>query len=261
MKLYRIRAIVLRNIKITFRGLDPLVDFFYWPLFDIVLWGFTSRWVQAQTATEPFTVLLGALVLWQASYRSNLDISFGLLSEFWSRTTVSLFSTPLTLTEWMVSSMIVGLFNTVIAVLFGCLAVWLLYGISVFSLGLILIPFFLSLILSGWAIGFFTASALIYWGQSVQKLVWVMGWFFVPFSAVFYPVDTLPTAAKTFAHLLPMTYIFEGLRSYVKTGSVPYLFLCISFALNAFYLLLAWVSFNYMFNKSKIKGLALLSQN
>ncbi|MBA3953916.1 ABC transporter permease [Candidatus Dependentiae bacterium] len=260
MKLYRIQALALRTLKLTFRGLDPLVDFFYWPLFDIVVWGFTSRWIQAQTHTSSFVILL-ALVLWQAAYRSNLDISFNLLSEIWSRNIVNLFSTPLTIGEWMIASMAVGVLNTLISVSFGALAIWFLYGVSLFKVGWLLLPFFVSLMLSGWTIGFFTASSLVYWGQSVQKLVWVMGWFFVPFSAVYYPIGSLPHGVQLVAYCLPMTYIFEGLRSYMQTGTVPLNYILISYVLNGVYLTSALVWFRYMFNQSRVKGLARLEND
>lgn len=260
MKLYRILALALRTLKLTFRGLDPLVDFFYWPLFDIVVWGFTSRWIQTQTHAHSFVILI-ALVLWQAAYRSNLDITFNLLSEIWSRNIVNLFSTPLSLGEWIISAMGIGVFNTLISVSFGACAIWFLYGVSLFQVGWLLVPFFFSLMLSGWAIGFFTASTLIYWGQSVQKLVWVMGWFFVPFSAVYYPLQSLPAWVQKFSYCLPMTYIFEGLRSYVQTGRIPTHYLLMSYALNIIYIVAALVWFNFMFNRSRVKGLARLEND
>ena len=41
----RIRALIKRNFLLTFRGIDTLTDFFYWPLFDILVWGFTGSWM------------------------------------------------------------------------------------------------------------------------------------------------------------------------------------------------------------------------
>lgn len=261
MKFYRIKALVERSFLITFRGLDPLIDFFYWPFYDILVWGFTAQWLkenQAAHFANSSLALLAALVLWQASYRANLDVSYNFLAELWARNIVNLFASPLKISEWIAAALIVGLINTVIAVSFGVFAVWLLYGIAIPTVGWILIPCFISLVLSGWATGFFTAACLAYWGQSAQKLVWVMSWFFVPFSAVFYPLEVLPTWAKVIARLLPMTYIFEGVRSYVNTHQVPVTYLLISFALNAVYYTLAIITFKAAFRKSRVKGLARL---
>ncbi len=260
MKFYRIKALIERTFLITFRGLDPLVDFFYWPFYDIMVWGFTAHWLQtAQVSTSHSTLaILTALVMWQASYRANLDVSLNFLTELWARNIVNLFATPLKLSEWTVSALLIGTINTCIAVSFGMFAVWLLYGIAIPSVGWMLIPFFVSLILSGWTVGFLTAACLAYWGQSVQKLVWVMGWFFVPFSAVFYPLEVLPPWAQIIARILPMTYVFEGIRSFVSTQQVPVHYLLISYGLNALYLTLALMTFNAAFKRSRVRGLARL---
>lgn len=260
MQFYRIKALIERNFLITFRGLDPLVDFFYWPFYDIMVWGFTAHWLQTSQVSGSHSTLaiLSALVLWQASYRANLDVSLNFLTELWARNIVNLFATPLQLSEWIVSALLVGSINTCIAVSFGMLAVWLLYGIIIPSVGWMLIPFFISLALSGWTIGFLTAACLAYWGQSVQKLVWVMGWFFVPFSAVFYPLEVLPSWAQVIARVLPMTYIFEGIRSFIGTQRIPLDYLLISFGLNCIYLTLALIAFNTAFKRSRTRGLARL---
>jgi ABC-2 type transport system permease protein len=260
MKLYRIKALIERALLITFRGIDPMVDFFYWPFYDILVWGFTASWLKTNQvgASNSSLALLTCLVLWQASYRANLDVSFNFLAELWARNIVNLFATPLKICEWIIASLLVGLVNTCIAVSFGLFAVWALYGVSILSVGWPLIPFFLSLILSGWAVGFFTASTLAYWGQKVQKLVWVMGWFFVPFSAVFYPLHILPAWAQVIAKALPMTYIFESVRSFVNTGKLPMNYLIISFVLNIIYFIGALLLFTTAFRKSRTRGLARL---
>jgi ABC-2 type transport system permease protein len=260
MKFYRIKALIERSFSITFRGIDPLVDFFYWPFYDILVWGFTAKWLQVSQASSMNSSLaiLAGLVLWQASYRANMEVSFNFLAELWARNIVNLFATPLKISEWITAVLIVGVINTIIAVSFGLFAVWLLYGISILSLGWVLVPFFISLILSGWAIGFLTSAGLAYWGQSIQKLVWVMSWFFVPFSAVFYPLDILPNWVQVIAKVLPMTYVFEGVRSYVATGQVPTQGIIISFILNIIYLSITLTAFKMAFDKSRVRGLARL---
>ena len=209
MNWFRIFALVQRNIMLTYSGLDPLVDIFYWPLYDIILWGFTSLWV-AQLENKSIALSwLGALCIWQVCYRVNLDISLNLLTELWSRNVVNLFATPLELKEWMVAAMCLGIFNAIITTIFGTAMVALLYGVNVFSLGWIFLPLTLMLVLSGWATGFLSAGCLILGGQKIQKIVWVLGWAFVPFSALFYPLSLLPTWAIVIAKALPMSYVFE----------------------------------------------------
>ncbi len=258
MNWHRILALAQKNIVLTYRGMDPLVDIFYWPLYDIILWGFTSLWVTRYENQSVALTWLTALCIWQVCYRVNLDVCLNLLQELWSRNVVNLFASPLEIKEWIVGAMLVGLFNSVITTLFGSIVVALLYHVNVFSIGWIFLPLLFMLIMSGWAIGFFSAGCLIIGGQKVQKIVWVLGWFFVPFSALFYPLSLIPPWAVAIAKAVPMSYIFEGLRTYVKQGTFPLHNLGMSFLLNCIYLTLSLTFFIRMFNKSRSQGLARL---
>lgn len=259
MKLYRIFSLIIKNIQLTFRGLDPAVDFFYWPVYDILIWGFASKAVVLSGAAEPTTIaLVSSLVAWQAVYRGNLDVSFNLLQEMWSRNIVNLFSSPASMYEWAISVISVSFVNASIAVMFAALSVWFLYGISVFSVGWFFIPVFCLLLFSGVSIGFITSSVLIVYGQKAQKLVWVMGWFFAPFSGVFYPIDLLPQWGKAIASLIPMSYVFTALRDTIIYESSALTQLLYGFMLTSAYFALALIVFRYAFNKSRDLGLARL---
>lgn len=262
MKIYRIKAIFLRTLISSFRGFDTMVDFLYWPLYDILLWGFTSRWIQSSFDTgQTSLTMLGALVLWQAVYRGNIEISYNLLSELWSRNIVNLFATPITLTDWIFALMGASFFTALVAISVGSLAVFFLYGINIISLGFVLIPFLASLLISGWAIGFLTGSLLIYLGQKAQRFVWIMAWFFTPFCGIFYPISVLPNYIQYISNSLPITYIFEGFRFYVVTNIFPINYILISFLLNAIYLSLALLIFYISFKKSKLLGLSRLESD
>ena len=191
MNIQRIGALVSRNLQLAFRGIDPLIDLCYWPFFDLVLWGFTSRWVQS-TGQDVSLMWLAGLVLWQACYRANFDVSFNLLNELWSRNVVNLFATPLELHEWIASALIVGTINTIITMLYGGLLAYLLYGVNIFSVGWFIVPLYLLVLVFGWSTGFVAAGCLLNWGQKVQKVVWVFGWCLLPFSSIFFPLDFLP---------------------------------------------------------------------
>ena len=185
MNWYRVLALVKRNIIITYRGIDPLTDVFYWPAFDIVLWGFTSMWIAVCQHQPVSLTWLTGLVIWQAYVRVNFDVSLNLLIELWSRNIVNLFASPIEIKEWIVAAMILGVFDAVIAVLYGALLIALLYKVNIFSIGWLFVPLVLLLMLSGWAVGLFSAGCIIRGGQKLQKLVWVLGWFFAPFTRYF----------------------------------------------------------------------------
>lgn len=259
MKLHRINAVVRRHFMLTFRRADRIINVLYWPFLNIVLWGITSMWMQQQSQnTNMVTMVLTGLILWQIVFRVNLETAKGLFEELLSHNVVNLFSTPLTLGEWIVGMMALGVINMLLVFACCSIAVWLLYGINILVLGWSLLPFMLSLLIAGWFIGFFICALLIYWGLKAQDFVFTVGWIFSPFSAIYYPLSILPSWLQTIGKCLPMTYVFESMRAVLSGGRLSTYDLAISFALDFLYLTLSLLFFWYMFEKSREKGLSRL---
>lgn len=251
---------IVRHLYSYRRNIDRMTDSFYWPLMDIFIWGLTSSWIQKSQTGVPHVVamLLTALVFWQIIWRGNYEISVNLLDEFWNQNLVNLFSTPLTLSEWIASAIILSIIKMCITITVCVTAVYFFYATNIFTLGWYLIPFVISLLMSGWIMGFLGSSVIIYWGQKVQTVAWTMGFLFAPFSAVYYPLSQLPPWVQRISLWLPTTYIFEGMRTVLATGTLDTSVLTKSLILNVVYLIGAIVLFRYMFEKSRKKGLARL---
>ncbi len=259
MKVHRIVAVVRRHLLLTFRRLDRILNILYWPFLNIVLWGITSAWMQQQSSQPQLVpIILSGLVLWQIVFRVNLELAKGLLEELHCHNVVNLFSTPLTLSEWVVGMMILGAINMVLVIITCSAALWMLYGINIFILGWNMIPFMASLLISGWTIGFFICGLLINWGLKAQDFVYTVGWIFAPFSAIYYPLSVLPPLVQRIGKFLPMSYVFESMRSVLETGKLPATFMLTSFLLNFIYFFLALLFLWHMFEHSKEKGFARL---
>ncbi len=259
MNIRRISGVFFRYFYVLKKGPQQLSDLFYWPLIDILLWGLTSVWIQTYAKTSDLSlILLTGLIFWQITWRGSVDVSISLLQEFWHRNLVNLFSTPLKLSEWMAGIILLCLCKLVITVSFGALAVYVLYSLNVFTVGWAFLPFAALLLMFGWSLGYIASSAIIYWGHQVEAIAWMIGFVFAPFSAVFYPVAILPGWAQSIAWCLPSTYIFEGMRIVLATGTFPIDYFWISFVLNIFLLGFAIMLFTTMFKKSRNKGLARL---
>jgi ABC-2 type transport system permease protein len=256
--LRRIGAVFLRYFY-TITGLHQISELFFWPLVDILLWGLTTVWLQHQQNTPNLAlIILTALVFWQIITRASYDISVNLLQEFWNRNLVNLFSTPLTEMEWAIGSILLSFCKILISLSFGALVIYLLYALNVFRIGFYFLPFAASLMLSGIALGFLSSCVTIRWGQKLEMLAWMGPFFFAPFSAVFYPVASLPSWAQAISYCLPMTYVFEGMREVLQTGHFSMGDFLISIALNVCFLVIGIVLFKYSFYCSRIKGLSRL---
>lgn len=260
MNLHRVWAMTLRYIFNIRHNLDRLSDMFYWPAMDLFIWGLTGLYLAQYTpATANYLgVILSGLVFWVVIWRAQYEITTNLLLELWDRNIVNIFTTPLTIAEWVTSFMFFGLMKMIVSLTFSASLAFLFYQYNVFSFGIYLPLFVVSLLITGWASGFIVAAFLIRFGQKLQTLAWVGVTLIAPFSAVYYPLEILPQWAQNIGLLIPSTYIFEAIRESLFTGVVSYDKLLISFALNIFYLIFSLWFFIRMFNKSRKLGLGRL---
>lgn len=260
MELYRVWAITLRHLRHIIHDFSRLTVIFYWPLEEIILWGYSGLWIASDQGGISYVglSLLVSAVLWQITVRANYDISLNLLEEIWSYNMSNLFATPLKLSEWIAAVILLAMITLSIMIIFLSLVVWLLYTFSIVNLGFSLIPILFCLFISGLSIGFFAASLLIYWGVRIEALVWSIGWLFAPFSGIYYSLDVLPVWAQWVARSLPMSYVFDGLRVLIEKGTFPYQQIVTSLQLNILYFGLALLFFKIMFERSRREGLSRL---
>ncbi len=262
MNLQRITTVIQKNLLLLSRDLLQITDLVYWPLLDITLWGFTSAWLGTNQPGGNVVALttLTALTLFHIMSRSHMDIAVSLVNELWDRNLVNLFSSPLSIGEWSLSAMLLGMVKSSFTVLFCSFVIWLLHGYNVFSLGWLMIPLMMALIFSGWSTGFFVSGMLLGWGQRVQNFIWSIPWLFAAFCGVFYPITILPHWAQIIARLLPMTYVFEGTRYAIANHALPSKYIYLSILLSIFYFVLGYMFFRKMFSRSKNFGLSRLEQ-
>lgn len=253
----RILAIMRRHYLMTFRTFDKFANVIYWPLINIVIWGLTSAG-SSDGSMIALAKLLIAISLWQIVLRVTIETAKGILEELLSRNLVNLFSTPLTITEWMIAIMLLGFINVLILFIACSSFTYLLYGLNIGMLGLQTVPLVISLLLSGWIIGFSMAALFIRWGMRVNDFLYVIVWGVAPFSAIYASVTLLPVWAQNIAYSLPLVYVFEAMREGIATGSINYKYVLISMFLNICYLMLVLSLFLYAFRVSRSKGLARL---
>lgn len=255
----RIKGVYLRYFYNLIKGPHQLSDLFYWPFVDILMWGLTSIWIQHQSnAPNLPLVLMTGLIFWQIAWRGSIDISTNLLQEFWHRNLMNMFSTPLKISEWIAGNLLLCLCKLVVTVTFGSLIVYLLYSLNVFTIGWAFLPFAALLLVFGWTISFLASSLIVYYGHQVEMFAWMIAFLFAPFSAVFYPVQTLPQWTQKISWSLPTTYVFEGMRLILAGNPFPLSYFGMSLLLDLIYLFLATSLFKWVFKKSKVKGLARL---
>ncbi len=231
-------GIVLRQLFLYRRSFSRILDLFYWPTMDILLWGFLTLYLEKGAIGVPKFVsfFLGALILWHILYRSQLAVSVSFLEDIWSRNLVNVMVAPITLTEYMAGLVLVGLVKVSLAFVIMSTLSAVFYGFKILVFGIKLGAFVINLLLMGWAIGFVTVGLIFRFGQEAEILAWAIIFAFLPLSAVFYPVSVLPGFLKPLAMLTPSAHVFEGMRAVITNADTKIPHLLVAFLLNVVYL-------------------------
>ena len=257
MKLHRINAIILHYWYHSKRSLPRMMDIIYWPSVELILWGFLSMYlgkIQGDTANAA-TFLLGAVILWNVFRRSQQDVTIAFLEDIWYRNLLNLFVSPLKISEYVIGGIIVAIIKNAFVFVYMSILAFLFYKFQIFGLGFSLIPFFLNLLIFGWAIGIFISAIIFRYGTETQILAFSLAFLLQPISAVFYPLSVLPPVLQHIAALLPLTYVFEGMRSVLAQGVFPWFHFWYATALNIVYMIFAALFYAHLFKKVRQLGL------
>jgi ABC-2 type transport system permease protein len=259
----RVYAIMLRYMLVVPRDLSRIFELVFYPLIDIVLWGFMGLWMQeSQKGTSSMSILLPAsLVLWMIVERTQSEISLNLAEEIWSHNIVNLFVSPMKLLEWLMSVIVLGIGKALFIFSFTAFSLWLFMDINILSIGFMLIPFWLLLVLSGLSLGTIISAIILRFGRNMIQIAWSIPYLILSLSAVFYPLRFLPAWARMISRLLPTSYVFEALRELVQHGRIAYELLLVCLCLATMYMIFGLLAIVWLFRKSKEQGLAKLESD
>lgn len=245
----RIWAVIYRHICETRRNFNRITDTLYWPIQNIIVWGFFTMYLLREHQLEPGLVsyLLGATMLWGMFYSFQRDIATGFMEELWSRNLLNLFCTPLSISEYMTGLILLNLLKAMLGFVAAALIAWLCYSANIFPFLLGLTPFLLVLMLFSLSVGLVITGLIVRFTTKIQTLAWTFAGLFMPFSCVFYPITTLPASLRPLAWALPTTHAFEGMRQAMSDGTFSYTHFNWGIVQDAGYLIFAIVFFRWMF--------------
>ncbi len=257
MSIPRIMALVGRHLILYRRSPTRVMEIIYWPLLDLLVWGFITVYLAEFKEGLPAFVafFIGALILWDILFRAQQGICISFLEEVWSRNFLNLFVSPLRISEYITSLMIISILKVLAAASFTIVIAFLLYDFNIFIIGVSLVPFVINLVIMGWAVGIVTTGIILRYGQQAEVLAWGLAFLFQPISAVFYPVSVLPGILQVIAQFVPAAHIFEGMREVIESKTFPVTELVWASGLNVAYLWGSILFFNWMFGVVREKGL------
>ena len=245
MNFLRVYAIFIRYIYLIRGNVQRLVQIFVWATFDIILWGFITKYLNTVGGANFgfFSTLLGAVMLWDFLSRAMQGVSTPFLEDVWARNLFNMFASPLKMSEYIGGLVAVSVFTSVAGLIVMFVLAFALFGYSMLGLGFMLVPFLFTLFLSGVTLGVFATSIILRLGPSAEWFVWPLPMVFSPFVGVFYPVATLPQWMQIVSRALPPSYVFEGMRAALISGTFASSTLWTGLCLACVYLALAYALF------------------
>ncbi len=215
MRLEPVAGILLRQFYLIRGSPVRSLPMFAWVAIDIVVWGFITRYLNSMAGGRFDYVpsLLGAVLMWDFFTRIMQGVSTAFLEDVWSRNFLNLFATPLTISEYILGLVITSVCTSAVGLAVMLVLATAVFGLSFFSLGALLVPFLLVLFGFGIALGVLASALVLRLGPASEWLVWPMPALLSPFVGVFYPLSTLPHWMQVVGHLLPPSYVFEGMRT------------------------------------------------
>jgi ABC-2 type transport system permease protein len=252
----RIWGMVLRYWYVVRSSWPRTAELIYWPLVQMLMWGFLQRYLAASTslAGKAAGLFIGAVLLWDILVRSQLGFAVAFLEEIWSRNLGHLMMSPLRPSELVAALMIVSLIKLMVAMIPVALLAYLFFGFNVLSLGFAFAAFFANLIIMSWSLGLVSTGVVLRWGLGAESFAWLAVFVLLPVCCVYYPVAVLPPWLRPVALSLPPTYVFEGLRAIVLHGSFARDLMLRAFALNAVYFAAGFTAFRFFLQRARVNG-------
>ncbi len=257
--LRRIGAMVLRYVYLMRGSWPRVLELFYWPAVQIILWGFISQFFMTHSSwvAQASGVLLAAVLLWDVMFRGQLGVSLAFFEEMYSRNLGHLFVSPLRPYELVLALLTISFIRTTIGVGGAAILAIPLYHYSIFTLGLPLLAFFANLLVMGWAIGLLVAGLVMRYGLGAESLAWVAIFALAPVSGIYYPISVLPGWLQGVAYLLPSAHVFEGMRAVMFEHAFRLDLLANAVVLNLVYIGVGAAVFLLSFRIARERGLLL----
>lgn len=255
----RVGAMVLRYVYLLRGSWPRVLELAYWPTVQMVLWGFITLFFVQHSSwlAHASGVLLSAVLLWDVLFRGQLGVSLSFIEEMYSRNLGQLFVSPLRPYELVAAMLVISLIRTVIGVGTAAILAIPFYHYSIFNMGLPLVAFFGNLMLMSWAMGLMVSALVLRYGLGAESLAWVAVFAVQPVSGIYYPISVLPEWLQSVAHLLPSSYVFEGMRALLIEQRFAASMLRAALLLNGLYLALGTAVFLGAFRFARQRGLLL----
>ena len=177
-----------RHIALYRRSWPRLLELAYWPVLNMCIWGFTASFLTGRLGNSAIVAgaaLMGGVLLWEVTLRGQMGLSISFMEEIWSRNLGHLFVSPLRSWELVLALTAMSVIRMLAGVIPAVLLAWVLYAFNLFSLGPVLVLFFINMTVMGWWVALGVVSLILRHGAGAEPLAWGVLFGLAPFAAVF----------------------------------------------------------------------------
>ena len=252
MKMYKIRALMYRDFMI-FRNVKwKFVQFVYFPIATVLIWGLFAIFVKS-LAAEAGLVVLVVNIFWNFANLAQNNINTQMMEDVWSGSFKPVLVSGITEMEYITARIFsCSIIASGIVVLM--LLIGLPFGLGVYySNGLVFGYLIVLSLVSSIALSVIITALIIVLGREYGFLSWSALHVFILFSAPFYPVTIFPDFIQKIAWLMPFTNVFEAVRA-LTTGSVTVNLLIAGGIVSLAYVIISFPLYAFVFKKARKKG-------
>lgn len=246
----KILALTTHYVYSVRRNPARLIEIFLWPTFELFIFLLLARGITQSAESHRQGLIIGSgLVFWLFSARIIQESIAQFVDDFFSGNIQHILIAPIKLWELYVSIFIAATLKLAAsyAVLLIIIALMQQSGIlSLLAHGALWIGI---LIFFGCGLTLIALSFIFLYGQRVSFIGWIMSTLIQIFSCVYYPREALPGILKLTSYVIPSSYVFESIRSFVLLGHINYSGIYTALLLCGLYLILgltlARISYRY----------------
>jgi len=206
-------AFVFKNLIMTRRNVFTLFEILFWPLVAFLSVGLLAEFAELEPRMKAF-ILVGVVSM-SAVQVCQLDVSYALLYDVWSKAVKHSLIAPVGLRHLLIGSLIVGVIRggSVFLILMG--ASYLLFGFDFTTPGsLPLCVLVLGMFLSAAMVGLFVCILVFTFGLRAEVAAWSLVSLMMLVCGIYYPVSILPQWVVFVSELIPLTYFLEYFRHF-----------------------------------------------
>jgi len=240
MKWYKVKALIFRDFLIFIRSKWRLVEFFYFPVTTVIIWGLFALYTRKFTAETGLMVLV-VNVFWSFSYICQSTVNLQMNEDIWSGSLKQVLASGISEFEYIFSRIISSaLISMIVMVIMLFVAGYFGFPVKdklppiLFLTGITL--------LGSVALSVIIAAFIIFLGRDYAFLAWTILQLFILLSAPLFPVEILPPVLQVVAFFMPFTKLFVGIReltgkgmvsskTLLESAGVAFIYLCFSFPL------------------------------